>query len=40
MGRRSAQVLKNSRYQAISRIADTLDIRYESVIEAVAGAAP
>jgi integration host factor subunit alpha len=34
MGRGSAQVLKNSRYQAISRIADVPDIRYESVIYA------
>jgi hypothetical protein len=39
MGRGSAQVLINLEYQAISRIADRLNIRYESVIE-TAGATP
>jgi hypothetical protein len=39
MGRGSAQVLKNSQYQVISRIADRLDIRYDSVIEVAGGGA-
>jgi hypothetical protein len=37
MGRRSAQVLKNLEYQLISRIADTIEFRYESVIETAGG---
>ena len=37
MGRSSAQVLKKLEYQLISRIADTADFRYESVIETAGG---
>ena len=37
MGRCSAQVLKELEYQLISRIADTTDFRYESVIETAGG---
>jgi hypothetical protein len=37
MGRGSAQVLKKLEYQSISRIADTTEFRYESVIETAGG---
>jgi hypothetical protein len=37
MGRGSAQVLKKLEYLLISRIADGVDFRYESVIEAAGG---
>jgi hypothetical protein len=37
MGRSGAQVLKKLEYQLISRIADTTDFRYESVIETAGG---
>jgi len=39
MGRGSAQVLKNLKYPAISRIADALDFRYERVTAAARGSA-
>ena len=37
MGRGCAQVLKKLEYLLISRIADRVDFRYESVIEAAGG---
>jgi integration host factor subunit alpha len=40
MGRGSAQVLKKLKYQAISRIADGADFRYESVIETAGARRP
>jgi integration host factor subunit alpha len=39
MGRRSAQVLKKVESQSISRIADTTDFRYESVIDTAGASA-